>query len=138
MSNSMDRPDRTGRYLHGILESFDLEEVIEWVQEEETYHQQNGHNAITLVKGPSLRVVLLAMQEGGRLHRHHAPGPITIQVLRGRINFSLVTDDTSTTIEVNQGQLMVLEEQKLHEVVALEESALLLTIVNLKSDGVEK
>jgi quercetin dioxygenase-like cupin family protein len=137
MDTPLNRPDRTGRYLHGLLESFDLAEVTEWVSQEADY-QQNGHNAITLVKGPVLRVVLVAMQNGAQLHRHQAPGPLTISVIKGRVNFSLTSEDKSTTIEVGQGQLLVLEEPKLHEVVALEESALLLTIVNLKSDGVEK
>ncbi len=67
------------------------------------------------------------------MHEHQAPGPITVQVLQGRIKFELDPgSNEAAPLELAPGQLLVLEEIRRHEVKALEESALLINIVNLK------
>lgn len=128
-----ERRDRTGRYLHGIMETFRLDEVIAWLRNEEEYTQK-GHNALTLVKNPVLRSVVICLQKDAKLADHHAPGPITVSVVQGKVRFVLEPDkENNQSVELGPNELLVLEETRQHEVIALEESAILLTIVNLKS-----
>lgn len=134
MNNEVDRPDRTGRRLHGLMETFELEQVISWLQDEAEYNHK-GHNALTLVKNPVLRLVMIVMQKGSQLHEHHAPGQITVWVLRGKVRFTLEPEGLNEQVELDKEQLLVLEEARQHAVLALEESAILLTILNIKSDA---
>jgi len=137
METTENRPDRTGHLLHGILETFNLDNVIEWMHNE-TEYRTKGHNALVLVKNSTLRTVLVCIGKDHRLHEHHAPGAFTLTMLHGRINFVLEPHGENIATELGQGQLLVLEEPRLHEVVALEESAFLLTIINPKTDETEK
>jgi quercetin dioxygenase-like cupin family protein len=151
---STKRPDRTGRLLNGVLETFNLDEVIDWLQNEAEYSNK-GHNALTLVKDypeqdpiyheneanntksekgttarmplkkPTISTVVVCIQKDQRLHEHHTPGPFTLTMLRGRVNFILEPHGENVSTEIGQGQLLVLEEPRLHEVIALEDSAFL-------------
>jgi quercetin dioxygenase-like cupin family protein len=128
MSKDANRPDRTGRILHGIMETFDFGTTLSWVRSEATYNDK-GHNALTLVKSKQLRLVLVCLQKGAKLDEHTAPGPFTLTVLEGRINFTLNLDGVANPTELSAGQLLVLEEPHRHAVEAVEASAFLLTIV---------
>ncbi len=128
MDTNTDRPDRTGRQLHGLMETFELGQVISWLRDEAEYGNK-GHNALTLVKNPQFSLVMICMQKGSRLHEHHAPGPLTINVLRGRIQFILEPTGLNMSVELAQEQMVTLEETRQHEVIALEESAFLLTVL---------
>lgn len=123
-----DRPDRTGRVLHGVMETFDFGTTVSWVRNEPAYHDK-GHNALTLVKGEQLRLVLVCLQKGAKLDDHAAPGAFTLTVLEGRINFILNLDGVTNPTELSAGQLLVLEKPHRHAVEALEASAFLLTII---------
>lgn len=137
METTENRPDRTGHLLQGVLETFNLDQVIEWLHNEAEYRDK-GHNALVLVKAPALRTLVICIGKDQRLHEHHAPGPFTLTMLRGRISFVLEPHGENIVTELEPGQLLVLEEPRLHEVVALEDSAFLLTIVNLKADNPAK
>lgn len=94
---------------------------------QEPYYEHNGRNAITLVKNSEIRVVLQAMQPGSSLAEHHAPGPITVQVLEGEIRFHT----GGLTQRLRAGELLVLPAGVPHSVDAVQESAFLLTIAPL-------
>lgn len=85
------------------------------------------HRAETLVKTETLRVVLVTMLSGGTMHEHAAPGPITVQVLRGAIRFTV--DDAPQ--ELRAGHLISLAPGVEHAVDGLEDGAFLLTIAQL-------
>ena len=130
MAELPDRPNRTGQPLHGGLETYDLEKEIKFIQSEPEY-QNNGHNALTLTKNNALRNVLICLKKEAILHEHNAPGPFTLYLIHGKIQFTVNSagKEGATTTELNEGQLLVLGEPQKHEVVALEESTILLTIV---------
>ena len=90
----------------------------------------SGRRSETLLKTPSLRVVLVTMRVGTELHEHVAPGPITLQPLQGR--FALVVDGEEQ--EISPGMLVALEERTRHAVRAIEYGAFLLTIGWLPHD----
>jgi quercetin dioxygenase-like cupin family protein len=75
------------RPLHGPLQSFNLDEELARLRQEEAW-QQGQRNAITLRKGQGLNVVLLVMRSGDRLEEHSAPGPISLSVREGRVRFT--------------------------------------------------
>jgi hypothetical protein len=64
------------------------------------------------------------MKSGTRMRQHRAEGQISIQQLKGQVRIHLV----DRKVTVSAGHLLVLDCGVLHDVEALEESALLLTI----------
>jgi quercetin dioxygenase-like cupin family protein len=84
----------------------------------------SGRRSETLVKTPSLRVVLVTMRAGTELHEHVAPGTITVQPIRGRFVFTTGDDER----EIVVGTLISVEGGVRHAVRALEDGAFLLTI----------
>ena len=90
-------------------------------------YRRADHSAETVAKQSELRVVLVALKAGGRMHEHHADAPITVHGLEGRIQFKV----GGQTREVIPGQVLVVAAGLRHSVLAIEESAFLLTIGGL-------
>lgn len=83
-----------------------------------------GRYSQSLVKTPDMRIVLISMQRGAELKEHHVDGPISVQVLKGTVKFAAKERERT----LNTGNIIVLGPSIKHEVVALEDSAFLLTI----------
>lgn len=113
------RPDRPAK---SPLSEFRLSAEIDRLKGE-TAWSSGTRNAITLAKGP-LSIVLVVLKPGATLEEHRARGPMTLQVLSGSLRFR----SAGTVREAEAGQLVVLESVLVHEVQALTESALLLTL----------
>lgn len=111
--------ERLGRTVAHI----NLEAEIELLRGEPAY-QRVGRNAKTLVKHHGLRVVLTAIGRGSRIADHLAAGPLTVQVVRGRIRMHMPSGEA----ELGPGHLLTLEQNERHDVEAIEDSAFLLTI----------
>jgi hypothetical protein len=71
------------------------------------------------------------MKAGTRMRQHRAEGRISVQQLKGQVCIHLA----DRKVNVSAGQLLVLDCGVLHDVEALEESALLLTISWRKERG---
>lgn len=119
-------PDRPDHMLAGPLLAVHLAEELQRLHEEPTW-RSGSRNAVTLVKDGALRVVLVALHGGATMEEHSARGPVTVQVLAGRLRFIA----PGTSLEMAPGQLVALEPALLHEVTALEDSALLLTVIDV-------
>ena len=115
--------ERAARRLTAPLLSFDLAQEADRLRREANW-ALHGHNAMTLVKEQAYRLVLIAMRQGALLSEHSAPGPLSIQVLRGQIQ--VAADDQ--TVALSAGQLLVLDAGVPHAVTALAESDFVLTI----------
>ena len=85
---------------------------------------QSGHNAKTLVKYDGLRIVLIALKARSTIPEHHAKGQISIQPVVGHI----LVRAQGRSFELRPGELLALDDGIPHDVEAMEESALLLTI----------
>lgn len=83
-----------------------------------------GRRAETIIKTDHLRVVLITMRAGAALHQHTAPGPITIQALRGRFTVSVNREQR----ELAAGALIAIAAGTPHAVNAINDGAFLLTI----------
>jgi quercetin dioxygenase-like cupin family protein len=88
-----------------------------------------GHTADTVVGGHevSLRQTLVAMVADSALAEHASPGEATLFVVQGRVRLSA----GENSWEVRKGDLLVIPESR-HDVVAVEDSVLLLTVVKLR------
>ncbi len=122
------KPDAAdGRIRHplptsGTLLTFDLANEVERLLSEEPW--QAEHTANTIARYPDLRVVLVALKAGGRLHEHRTAGRLSIQTLSGEVYVHV----GGKTIEMHAGSLLTLEHDVAHDVEARTNSVFLLTI----------
>ena len=101
---------------------FDLPAEIHRLRAETTW--STGHNARTLAKYDDFRVVLIALRARVRMPEHKTDGRISVHVLAGHIQVKAA----GRTFNLRPGGLLALDHGLPHDVEALEESALLLTI----------
>lgn len=124
---SQEKEGRTGHeslagHLTAPLMDFNLKREIAQLHEEEAW--RTGRNSKTLVKQPDFRIVLIALQKGGHLEEHSADARISIYTLSGHVKLRL----PEQTVDLPDGHLLVLDRALEHDLEALEESAILLTI----------
>ena len=105
------------------LLQFGIATEVERLKQEPAW-RSGSRNAITLTKEPGLRVVLTVLRKGTRLHEHQAAGPLTLQVIAGRLDLHAA----GRALALGPGDVAVLEAAVEHEVQAVEEAAFLLTI----------
>ena len=101
---------------------FDLTSEVDRLHGESTWN--TGQNARTLIKYDDLRVVLIALKGGARIPEHKTNGRISVQVLSGHVRLNA----SGRAFNLLPGSVLSLEECAPHDLEALEESALLLTI----------
>lgn len=89
------------RSLSGDVLVFDLGEERERASDQEIIGR-SGRNARTLMKSGSLRATLIVLGAGGGIPEHHAEGPILVQPLEGRIDFTIAGE----THDLGPGQLL--------------------------------
>jgi quercetin dioxygenase-like cupin family protein len=89
--------------------------------------ERNGRSAHTLFGGREhrLRQTVIALTAGHRLAEHNSPGEATLQVLRGQAQ--LITATQQWTGRVGDHVIIVPER---HELLAVEDTAVLLTVVS--------
>ena len=114
--------ERAPQRLAAPMLAFDLADETARLHTDQAW--QRGHSAKTLVKEPDFRIVLIALRAGGRLERHQAAGRISVQTLAGHLRLHTPEE----IVDLPLGRLVSLERDVPHDVEALEESALLLTI----------
>ncbi len=98
--------------------------AIEQEMQGEVLYEERGHNARTLVQAPDLRVLLIVMRSGAEIQEHRANETASVHVLSGHLRLQL----PGRTVELNHGQLLVLEPELRHSIEAIEKSAFLLTL----------
>ena len=86
-------------------------------------YRDADHAAETLVKEPGLRLVLIALKDGGRMREHRAHTSITVQVVEGMVRFEV----DNRTIELIPGAVLAVDSDLPHNLEAIGDSAVLLT-----------
>jgi quercetin dioxygenase-like cupin family protein len=86
--------------------------------------EAHGRSGRTLVKDGPLRVNLVALGPGEAMAEHHAPGPITVQVLEGTIRFTAEGADH----DLRAGDLLALGAGTPHTVTSEDGGVFLLTL----------
>lgn len=111
------------RSLDRQVMTFDLPAILGNMKQEPTWRTAK-RNAMTLVKQPVFRVVLVALQAGAEIGAHETEGPVTVQAIEGRLTIAVGTE----AFVLGAGQLLVLRPGQRHTVHAEAESAFLLTL----------
>jgi quercetin dioxygenase-like cupin family protein len=101
---------------------FDLRREIEALQREPEW--TSGQNARTLVKFDDFRIVLTALKAHSRIPEHRTEGRLSIHPVLGHIRLRAL----GRTFDLPAGSLLALDRGVPHDVEAVEDSALLLTI----------
>lgn len=117
-----DRGPRLRPLTRPVLK-FDLVEETDALRHEDGW-RKTGHSAKTLAKHHDLRIVLIAMKKGTRLDEHRTGGAVSIQAIEGRVQLHVARK----TIELPAGSLLALDRALSHDVEALEDSALVLSV----------
>ncbi len=100
--------------LHDELQATDNPDIL----------ARSGRTARTLIKDESLRVTVHLIAPGGSIAEHHADGPITVQVLRGALEFRAGDRD----YELREGDLLALDAGIRHSLRSQVGAAFLLTV----------
>ncbi len=115
--------ETTERSLDREVMTFDLPAILGSMKQEQSWRTAN-RNAMTLVKQPVFRVVLVALRAGTDIADHETEGPITVQALEGRLAIHAGEDE----FVLGAGQLLVLRPGLRHAMRAEDDSAFLLTL----------
>jgi quercetin dioxygenase-like cupin family protein len=127
-AESPGRPNVGHESIEGTLSvpvlQFDLGEEIDQQQKEDSWLHGVGRSSKTLVKYDDLRIVLISMKADTEMHEHKAAARISVQTLTGHIQLRVV----GHTVDLPAGHLLALDQCLPHDVVALKDSSLLLTL----------
>lgn len=123
MKEEAGEASQSGSSQEKALLTTDLTTLALELKGEENW-QKIGRGSRTILKSETLRILLNVMQAGSEIKPHQAPGPISVQVIEGRIRFS--TEEES--VELGKGQMLTLQPKVKHRVEALEEASFLLTV----------
>lgn len=121
---SIDRP------LSGDVLVFDLTEEEDTAADQEIL-ERSGRNARTLLKAGPLRVTLVVLAPGGEIPEHSAPGPITVQPIRGTIRF-IVGGETH---DLGPGEMLSAGAGVSHSVATEAGASILLTVAHPGGEG---
>ncbi len=82
-----------------------------------------GRKVETLAKTEAFELKRLSLSQGAEVPEHHAPGPITVQCLSGRVAFRA----GGVEHDLPAGRLLHLAAREPHALVAIEDSVVLVT-----------
>ncbi len=125
MKQAYERPFRPTEITDSTAVSFPLASMADQLMTEEAF-ENAGRNSLSLARGSDLTVVLLVLKDQAVLHEHIAPGPISVTVLSGHLEFS--TAPESKPLRLRAGEAAVCAAHLPHSVKALADSAFLLVI----------
>ena len=124
MPESVRTAPREDRVLVGPAITFSINDEVNRLKQEPEWIS-GSRNSVTLVNTAHLSIVLTALHKNATLCGHEVDGPITLQVLSGAINFGV--SGQPRTLEA--GKVIALDKAIPHDIQALEDSELLLTVV---------
>ncbi len=84
-----------------------------------------GEMTRTLVKTKDLEVLRIVMPRGKRIRKHTVPGEITLQCLEGSVRVDL----DSGPVQLVPGDLLYLDDNRVHDLAAVLDSSVLVTIL---------
>ena len=116
------RPAPMERFA-GTSQVVDLGEALRALRAE-AHPAHGGHRQITLFQHAPVTQLLFAFEKGGALPNHAAHGLVTLHVLEGQLMVQADGHDH----RLSAGYVLILQPDVLHNVHALEDSAMLLTV----------
>ena len=123
MKEAFERPYRPAYVNASWIKSFPLLAMAEQLMNEDAF-AQSGRNALTLVRGDEMTVVLTVIRQGTVIHEHRVPGPATVIPLKGSIR--ILAGNEKMPLE--SGSAVSFTADVRHAVEATEDSAFLIVI----------
>lgn len=123
MTGSTASSQTAERSLDREVMTLDLPAILGGMKQEPTWRTAK-RNAMTLVKQPVFRVVLVALRAGAEIGSHETEGPITMHVIEGHMEVR-VNDEV---IVLGPGQVLIFRSRLRHAMRAHDDSAFLLTL----------
>jgi quercetin dioxygenase-like cupin family protein len=111
------------RPLSEPMMMIDLQPALDELRADDSY-RRSGRLGRTLARSGRLRLTLVALNAGIEVGTHQAESPMTLQVLEGRIGFRVAGESH----EIGAGQVLFFGPGEAHDIRALDETALLLTL----------
>jgi quercetin dioxygenase-like cupin family protein len=109
---------------------FDMQDALRKLRHEDS-PERAGHKQITLDQYGPVTMVLFAFDAGGALKDHKAAGVVTIQALEGE----LIVRTEAHEYKLRPNMMVMLSPNVRHSVEAVKQSAMLLTVCLLNSEG---
>jgi quercetin dioxygenase-like cupin family protein len=117
-----ERPYRPIELDGGLVTSFPLFSMVEQLRAEDVY-ERTGRDALTLIHGKSLTVVLTVARKGTSCDEHHVPHDALIIALDGWITIASPTRDEP--LGLHPGSVAALAADVPQTITAQEDSAFL-------------
>ena len=124
MPDAIRTAPRKDRILSGPTITFSIAEEIRRLRQEPEWIS-GSRNSVTVVKTDNLSIVLTAIKKEATLCGHEVDGPITLQVISGAVKFGV----PGKPLTLTAGTVIALDKAIPHDIQALEDSELMLTIV---------
>ncbi len=105
--------------------TFDLETEARALHDSALW-QERGQNSRTLLKLPDMRLVMVALKSGHRIQRHQTEMRLNLTTLAGHVQLT-VGDET---VDMPERRVLVVDPSVPHDVAALEDSVLLLSLTS--------
>ena len=121
------------RSLDEAVMIFDLPAILADLKREITW-RTGRRNAVTLLKQPGLRLVLVALKAGAEVASHQTDTPVVLQGIEGRVAICMDRDEHVLTA----GQVLTMRSGLTHAVRAQNESAFLLTLASEATHPAER
>lgn len=115
----------TDRQFSGDALQFHLRDEVARTLDREIL-SRSGRNARTLLKEGMLRVTVITLDAGGAIPTHHAVGPLMVQVLNGKMEFTV----GMKTYTLDEGEVLAVPAAFEHSVRSEGGASFLLTIVH--------
>lgn len=112
------------RVLNAPLVEINLNKFITELKQETTW-ADSDRNSITVFKSDNITIVLIGLHANAELKTHTAKGHITVQILDGEIEFTTAQQ----TVSMGKDQMISLQANIPHSVLAIKESFFLLTMM---------
>lgn len=109
----------------GKAQSFDLRAMSKELVAQDAY-VNSGRISRTLARSDHMTTVLVVMNKDAEMHDHTAPGPATVTVISGSLDFTF--EDIDEVIHLQDGASVIFAKNTVHRVKAVEASSFLLLI----------
>ncbi len=103
--------------------TFDLDAEAQLLRDSALWRDR-GQNSRTLLKLPDLRLVMIALKSGHQIQRHQTDMRLNLTAFSGHVQLT-VNDET---IDLPAGHVLVLDPAIPHDVEALKDSVILLSL----------
>lgn len=104
--------------------TFDLKAETAKLRDSKVWSER-GLASRTLLKHSDLRLVLMSLKSGEHIPPHNTERQVSIQAVEGHVRLKIADEEA---VELPAGFVLALDHGVLHDVLAIEDSVILLTL----------